>query len=464
MRQVPAFSVHEPEELWMRRPRPRSARFPTLCALLIGAAGIISSVVIYSHYVKPTAVVRSDGVGYYAYLPAYLVEHDPSFRTYIKARWTKAGPPQAAVETVAYDFHQDPRTGNYLDKYPIGEAVMMSPFFLVGHVAARLAGERADGFSGIEEVASGSAALVYMVGGLLILSRSLRRYFRPLVVSATLISIVFGTGLFHYAVFSSVFSHAFSFFLLAALIELVHRWYERQRSLSTAVLLGVVMGLILLVRQPNGVFLLLLPLFGLTQRADVRDRLRYLWERRGEVVTMAAVTALVFAPQLWIWHEATGHWVVNSYQSFPGSFLDLGRPQILKTLFSVDPHGLFPWYPILALACIGGFFLWRSARAMAVPVVVIAVVNAYVISCWNPWFYGAGFGLRPFVDSLSLMAFPLAALYSCARRAMARLAVGVPAVVFCSVTTILMVEYWQGRFGIAGASLSQYVHLLATAF
>ncbi len=429
---------------------------PRLTVLIIVVSGIVSYIAIYPHFLNPKVypIVRSDGAGYYSYLPAYLVQHDPTFRTFV-AQDLRG---QTEYET---GFAKNARTGNYLQRYPVGEAVMMAPFFIVGHGLAKATGEYDNGYSNIEQRAAGVAALVYMILGLLILATSLRRYSGSLVVSATLVSIVFGTSLFHYSTFDSTFSHAFSFFLLAALIELVHRWYEWPKSLKLTLGLGVIMGLILLVRQSNAVFLLLVPLFAISKFADVPARASFLWRRRLQISVMAGSVAIVLAPQLLIWHEATGRWFVNSYAG-SGGFFEFTRPQILKTLFSFDPHGLFPWAPVLLLASVGLCLMWRYARALAVPFALVLVLNAYMISSWSNWYYGGGYGQRAFVDSLPMMAFPLAAVYSWVRSVVARVAVAVVVVICCGLTTVQMVHYWQLKIPFGGASWHQYLHLLCT--
>ena len=59
-----------------------------------------------------------------------------------------------------------------------------------------------------------------MLAGLAILRALLARYFTAGVTLAALVTVTWGTNLFHYGVFDSSFSHAFSFFLVAALLLL----------------------------------------------------------------------------------------------------------------------------------------------------------------------------------------------------------------------------------------------------
>ena len=49
--------------------------------------------------------------------------------------------------------------------------------------------------------------------------------------------MTFGTNLFHYGVYDSVFSHVYSFFLIAVLLTLVDAWWA-EPTLGRSVWLG----------------------------------------------------------------------------------------------------------------------------------------------------------------------------------------------------------------------------------
>jgi hypothetical protein len=396
-------------------------------------------------------VVRSDGEGYYSYLPAYLLQRDPTFRTWV-ATELPAQYPGA--------LHLQPRTNRYLEQYPVGEALMILPFFAGGHLAAQLSGARADGYSPMETGAAGLAGLTYMVLGLFLLGRSLRRYFSPLIASAVLLSITFGTDLFSYGTFDSIFSHAFSFFLLAAFIELLHRWAGRPATWRIVLGIGVVMGLICEVRQTNAIILLLVPLFGVATWPDFRRRIGFFWAQRRRVAAMIAAAALTFAPQLLIWHEATGHWITNSYPTKSGTF-HFGAPQLIRTLFSFHPHGLIPWGPIAALAVIGLVPMRNKVRPLFLTAVVILALYVYVVASWTYWYGAGGYGDRFFIDVFPLLAFALGSLYAAVAASWpGRLLVGSASFVCCGAVLIQMANYWEGRLPIDGASFNHYVDLL----
>jgi len=132
-----------------------------------------------------------------------------------------------------------PSTGSYLDKYPIGVAVLVLPFFLLGHFLSIIMGYPTDGYSFFYQHSVGLSGLFYMLAGIYLLKKNLRKYFSEEITLATLLAALFGTNLFHYGTYDSIFSHTFSFFLFSALIFLILKWYTKPDSYKISILLGV---------------------------------------------------------------------------------------------------------------------------------------------------------------------------------------------------------------------------------
>ncbi len=252
----------------------------------------------------------------------------------------------------------------------------------------------------------------------------LARHFTPGVVLATLITIVWGTNFFHYGVFDGAFSHAFSFFLLCAFADLSERWWDAPHAGRTLAL-GAIAGLILLARHTNAIFLLVLPLYGLTstgqndgaslaggagrgapptagpspviasvgprmggavRRQDpgreawsaLRHRTTALWQRRAAVLLMAGVAAAVFAPQLGVYRYATGRWLASPSAALGVGF-DFSSPHLLGVLIGTR-KGLLFWSPALLLA-IGGFFVVHPfARRFLAATLVAFALDTYLIA------------------------------------------------------------------------------------
>ncbi len=336
-------------------------------------------------------------------------------------------------------FIRYPATGRYLDKYSIGTAVLMFPFFLLGHLVSPLLGFTADGFSVGYQFAIALSSLFYMMAGLFILFKILIRYFPPRVVLFTLLSLFLGTNLLAYASLELSLSHAYSFFLICLLLYATPRWYNDPSRINTF-FLGFVAGLIPLVRNPNLVFLLFIPLFGITNRDAAKEQVHFLWQARKKVFLLLVLSALVFSPQTIIWKLATNQFLLKSYIYEKVNFFS---PSPIKVLFSLH-HGLLIWSPILIFAVAGFWAMkgpWRPYRR---PIVVCLLLHLYIVASWHLWYYGISFGHRAFVDTLGLLALPLACFFGGLQNRIVKRAVLGVSIFFIALTFYWFFQYSQG--------------------
>src|SRR6185436_16061394 len=87
-----------------------------------------------------------------------------------------------------------------------------------------------DGFTVYYQHAAGLAGLIWAVAGLVVLRLVLLRHFSDGVTAATLLTLLLGTNLYHYATYDSGYSHPYSFFLFAAFLNLTGRWYTARSA------------------------------------------------------------------------------------------------------------------------------------------------------------------------------------------------------------------------------------------
>jgi hypothetical protein len=124
--------------------------------------------------------VRGDGVGYYAYARAPLIQHNLDFTadyqqanaSFRENRLDKNGQPTAEFRT---------RTGHLENHFTVGPAILWTPFLLVAHAGVLLARSvgsaiPADGFSMPYLLAMALATALYGFLGLLISFRIARKY------------------------------------------------------------------------------------------------------------------------------------------------------------------------------------------------------------------------------------------------------------------------------------------------
>ena len=414
----------------------------------VTATAVVAVLVYITVYSRPgDAPIHSDGYSYYVYLPSWAIYHDLSFEAL--ARDWYGGTYPGFTGLLRW-----PTTGRWVDLHPMGTAILMSPFFVVSDALSVWSNLPRDGFSLYYQHAAGLAAIAYLLAGLAVLRRLLSRHFSDGVVLATLVCITWGTNLFHYGVFDGTFSHVFSFFLICAWMLLVEQWWEHpnwRRSFA----LGVVAGLIVLVRHTNAIYLLVLPLYGVTRWHDLRARAASMWERRTWLGGAMLAGSVVVIPQLFLYRMSTSSWFVSPYSALELGF-SFGSPRLGGVLFSTQ-KGLFFWSPLLVFAAAGAIVAKGWARGMAVSAVVIFAIQTYLAASWWDWQFGASYGHRAFTDGFGLAAVLLAAFFQwTSHRAAVRRSVATAAAILVALSIVQMVQYWTHNIPQASTTWDQY--------
>jgi len=361
-------------------------------------------------------VIEHDVISLYAYVPAAFIYRDLSF---------------TFVEHLPADFPgqiwlRKTESGGRVLKMSCGTAFLYTPFFLVAHVAAKLLGIPANGYSWIYQYFIVLGGIAYGVAGLVILRGVLLELFPDRVVGLTLVSVFAGTNLLYYATVESGMTHVYSFFLFALFLHLTVRWHARP-GWSSALGLGVLLGVITLVRPSNAVVVLVFLFYGAADLRAWRGKLALMQRNSLQLLCALLAAIAVVTPQLAYWKYNTGAWLYYSYGD-EGFFFS--KPRIVEGLLSYR-KGLLVYTPIMSFAFAGTVVLWRKSRGWFWLVVTFTAVNLYVVFSWWCWWYGGSFGLRALIESYAIWAIPIAAVYerllSCGRvvRSVAVLLIGI---------------------------------------
>jgi hypothetical protein len=266
------------------------------------------------------------------------------------------------------------------------------------------------------------------------------------------VSIVWATNLYHYATYDSIFAHAFSFFLLAALLELGMGWLSApptavslQSTVLRPALIGLIAALVILVRHTNGLMLLFLA--GLViESGQIRAR----WK---EIAVAAVTTVALLTPQLAIYHYASGQWLFHTYG--PNGQFDFTAPQIIPVLFSTQ-KGLFFWSPILLLSLCGVPLMRRHFAGLFVPTLIVLPSVLFIIASWNDWQLGGSFGSRGFTDFMPIFAIALAAFFQWSSGRTWTPAVALAGSAALALSIAQMIQYWLRIIPIADTSWELY--------
>ena len=352
-------------------------------------------------FVNPT--VHGDGVGYYAYARALLIQHDLRFEEDWKHanEYFATGRVQANSELRPDQYTP---TGYVDNHFTVGPAILWSPFLIVAHIGVKawdaFGGHvRPDGFSMPYLVAMAIGTAVYGFLGLLLSFALAGKYVEEKWAFLATVGVWLASSLPVYMYFNPAWSHAHSAFAIALFL-----WYWQRtwgtRTATQWMALGLIGGLSFDIYFPNAVFLVL-PLteilYGFQRGRKTEPRpysLRRLI-RDGSVFLAAFLVASLptFITRQIVYGGALRFGAYTDYE------WDWRAPHAWKVLFSAD-HGALTWTPIIAMAIIGMFLAPRRTRALVWYIACGGLTFFYVIASYPYWDGMASFGNR-FLISLT---------------------------------------------------------------
>ena len=153
-------------------------------------------------------------------------------------------------------------------------------------------------------------------------------------------------------------SHVYSFFLITVFVSQSIRWIEEWKW-HQALLTGLSLGLIVLIRPVNGIVVLIPLLYGVRFFAELMVRLSDIFSHYAQFALLLFTAFIAILPQLVYWHEITGEWVYYSYSNQGFFFND---PRIVEGLFGFR-KGWLIYTPFEVFSLLGMFFFVFTKRA-----------------------------------------------------------------------------------------------------
>ncbi|MFA7381300.1 MAG: hypothetical protein WC150_12635 [Bacteroidia bacterium] len=378
------------------RPSASLGRLSLLAVLAIAALYYIRYNSLRSWMVK--APITWDQSDYYAYLPTFLIYGDADLAIVKQDK-----------ELYGERFkHFISAKGKPVFRMTMGVALMNVPFFLAGHTWALNSDFPADGYSPPYYKMMWLSGIVYSLLGLLLLRKLLLQHFNDRVVALTLITVGAATNLMNYATYDALMSHAISFFLALLFMHFTVAFHKKE-SVLNMLALGLVWGMITLIRPTNCLILFFFVLYDVQSFSALAGKVKRLLGSPRFLLLFGVLALLVFLPQLLYWHRQTGNWLFYSYGE-KGSFFFL-RPRIADGLFSYR-KGWLLYTPVMILALTGIPLLYKKYKQFFASVAVTFILAVYVMFSFWCWWYGGSFGCRPIIEYYGLLAIPMAAVFA----------------------------------------------------
>ena len=369
-------------------------------------------------------IYSSDEIQYFAFLRSVWFDRDLSFENEYQYFYDRGIARSQGFHETFLERTTD--TGRRINYGTVGCAILWSPFYLAGDIAARVTGAPVDGFSKpyVAAIAYGSAVYGFLALVLAVLCA--QRLGLNGVVAA--LAVWLGTPLFFYMYVAPPFSHACSAFGVALFIYVWLRirddWPARGLFM-----LGAAGALMAMVREQDAL-LVAGPALDFLWTVFARHAPTDVSKRVAGVAAAAAGFTAVFLPQAVTYLILNGHLGPHATVARKMNWM---APHALQVLFS-PAHGFFVWTPLALVALAGLFalFLQRKTRVVVCLLVMVAL-QIYSAGSVESWTVAGAFGQRRFIALTAVLVLGYAAL---------RQALTQPARRALTIVTVLAV-YWN---------------------
>ncbi len=367
-------------------------RFSFLCLIIIAVTYVTGYKIAGA--LNP---VGFDVLGYYTYLPQTFIHHNLKMENLDLISQMVNKYEIATTTLYQYNFEN----GHYFTRYPLGMAILLSPFFFIAHIYTLLSGGEADGFSRPYQLMIMAGHFFYLMVGFYFLRKILRIWFSDVLTGIVLLITALFTTLLIQGIFGGGMSHGPLFGLQMAIVYYTWKWHNNN-SRKTFMFLGLLIG-IAAVCRPTEILIVIIPLlWNVDSRTAFKEKIKLLVSLKSDWLFFVGGFILAPALQMLFWWYLTDSPIYYSYSNY-GEGFEFLNPPILHSFFH-PRSGLFLYSPVLIFALLGLISLRRQNKKIFLPLLVFILLSYYVIGSWSVMQYG----FRAYTQTFGIMAIGLA--------------------------------------------------------
>jgi len=340
-----------------------------------------------------TRLYSSDEIQYFAFLRSLWFDHDVSFENEYQYFYDHGVAKSDGFHATFLELKT--ATGRRINFGTIGCAILWSPFYAAGDLAARATGAPRDGYSKpyVAGVAYGSAFYGFLA--LVLAIRCAERLgFRPFRAA---LAVWIGTPLLFYMYVAPPFSHACSAFAVALFTWV---WLTVRGEWSTRGLIALAAaGALMTMTREQDAFFIGGPAIDFLLGQNLAAKAKGL-------AAAAIAFWVVFAPQAAAYLTLNGH--IGPDKSV-GNKMQWWAPHAGQVLFS-PAHGYVFWTPLAVIGIAGLVVMLKDVPRVAACLLVMVALQMYVGGSVASWTVAGGFAQRRLVALTTALVIGLAAL------------------------------------------------------
>jgi hypothetical protein len=339
-----------------------------------------------------------DVYGYYLYLPATFIYDDPGLEN---KEWLEQTRNKYNPSPTVYQITNG-KDNKHVIIYNIGYSFIYAPGFFIAHQLAPLFDYEADGFSKPYQYSLEITAFLLTLLGLFLFRKIALHFFSDKITALLQVIIFIGTNYYFQVTYDGVMPHNILFTLNCLIIWFTIQWHETKK-IRHIIFLAVFLGLATLCRPTEFLWIFLPLCWGVYDKATFFEKWRLIKKYFFQIVLFSILLLSIVFIQFLYYKYTTGYFRVLNLHAERFSFFD---PYTIKFLFSYK-KGWLLYTPIMIFGIAGFYFLFKANKNIWLGLFLFFILNLYVTSSWECWWYAASFSQRPMVETYAMMLFPM---------------------------------------------------------